>query len=186
MAAKAIQVEDSVMEALIELFRTHGYQGTSLSQIMSATGLVKASLYHRFSGGKQQMALAVIDHVAQIFAQHILAPLQEPGDPRKRLAETVKRLRTFYAAGAKACLLETMSLAVSRAIRTRARRALDYWVDALAAFAKANGVPAALAAARAEEAVVSIEGALVLARLSGDRRIFERVLQRMPAELLEA
>src|SRR6266481_2155438 len=45
-------------EDLAAVFRRKGYAGTSYSDIREATGLVKASLYHRFPGGKEAMVTA--------------------------------------------------------------------------------------------------------------------------------
>ena len=56
--------ENEALNTLTGLFRDRGYDGTSLSLIMKATGLVKASLYHRFRGGKEEMAETVMDWVA--------------------------------------------------------------------------------------------------------------------------
>lgn len=151
---------------------------------MTSTSLVKASLYHRFPGGKEEMAIAVIDWVSRIFAEHILAPLQDQGPPHRGLTLTASRIKTFYAGGAKACLLETMSFAVSPSIREHVWKALDYWIGAFAQFAAANGFPGDAAHSRAEEAVASIEGALVLARLTGDRNVFERALAALPSYLI--
>ena len=53
---------------------------------MKATSSVKASLYHRFAGGKEEMAQTVMDRVAGEFAASLLAPLSESGDPVERLA----------------------------------------------------------------------------------------------------
>ena len=82
--------EDEVLSTLTRLFRDHGYDGISLSLIMKATGLAKASIYHRFRGGKEEMAATVMDRVAGEFASDLLAPLNEPGDPAERLRETGK------------------------------------------------------------------------------------------------
>jgi len=43
-------------DALTDVFRTYGYEGATLSRISEATGLQRASLYHRFPGGKEAMA----------------------------------------------------------------------------------------------------------------------------------
>ena len=48
--------EDNVMSALLGLFWDKGYEATSLSDIMTATGLRKGSLYSLF-GGKRDMYL---------------------------------------------------------------------------------------------------------------------------------
>ena len=42
--------EDELLDRLTDVFRTYGYEGASLSKISEATGLQRASLYHRFPG----------------------------------------------------------------------------------------------------------------------------------------
>ncbi len=51
--------ENTVSAALMEQFWAHGYDGTSLSDIMRVTGLGKASLYAGF-GNKQAMYLRAL------------------------------------------------------------------------------------------------------------------------------
>ena len=48
-----------VIGNLMHVFRTVGYDGASLSELASPTGLKKASLYHRFPNGKKEMAEVV-------------------------------------------------------------------------------------------------------------------------------
>jgi AcrR family transcriptional regulator len=178
--------EDKVLGRLTGLFRDHGYDGTSLSLIMKATGLVKASLYHRFRGGKEEMAATVMDRVAGEFASNLLAPLNEPGDPAERLRETGERLRKFYGSGKKACLLDTLTLnRESPAVRARAKAALEFWIDSFARFAKDScGLPRVLAMERAQEAVSALEGGLVIARVSGNVAPFMRAIESLPERLM--
>lgn len=95
---------------LAEVFRTHGYEGASLSLISQRTGLQRASLYHRFPEGKLQMAEAVLDWVDERFIGHVLAPLSEAGEPSQRVAETAKRLDGYFDGGRNSCLLDVLSL----------------------------------------------------------------------------
>ncbi len=178
--------EDKLLSTLTGLFRDHGYDGTSLSLIMKATGLVKASLYHRFRGGKEEMAAAVMDRVAGEFASDLLAPLNERGDPAERLRETRERLRKFYGSGKKACLLDTLTLnRESPAVRARAKAALDFWIDSFARFAEDScGLPRVLAMERAQDAVSALEGGLVIARVSGNRAPFMRAIESLPERLM--
>lgn len=177
--------EDKVLSTLTRLFRDHGYDGTSLSLIMQATGLVKASLYHRFRGGKEEMAATVMDQVADEFASNLLAPLNEPGDPAERLRETGERLRKFYGSGKRACLLDTLTLnRESPAVQARARTALEFWIDSFARFAESCGLPRALAMERAQDAVSVLEGGLVIARVSGSKAPFMRAIESLPERLM--
>src|SRR5260370_20753957 len=147
--------EDKLLSTLTGLFRDHGYDGTSITLTMKARGLVKASLYDRFRGGKEEMAATVMDRVAGEFASDLLAPLNEPGDPVERLRETGERLRKFYGSGKKACLLDTLTLnRETPAVQARAEAALGVWIDSFARFAEGSGgLPRVLAMARAQNAV---------------------------------
>jgi TetR/AcrR family transcriptional repressor of lmrAB and yxaGH operons len=178
--------EDKVLSTLTGLFRDHGYDGTSLSLIMKATGLVKASLYHRFRGGKEEVAATVMDRVAGEFASDLLAPLNEPGDPAERLWETGERLRKFYGSGKKACLLDTLTLnRESPAVQARAKAALEFWIDSFARFAVDScGLPRILAMECAQDAVSALEGGLVIARVAGNRAPFMRAIESLPERLM--
>src|SRR5690348_16932169 len=51
--ARVVAERSDVIPQLGELFRKHGFVGTSLSLITAHTGLGKGSLYHFFPGGKE-------------------------------------------------------------------------------------------------------------------------------------
>ena len=176
--------EDSLLEALQGVFCRHGFEGASLSLIADATGLQRASLYHRFPDGKAGMAVAVLERVLATFGSTVLAPLSKPGDPAARVRQTAKQLGEFYAGGKRSCLLETLSLgAPAPAVRAAVQRALSAAIDAFAAVARECGASPAEAARRAEQALVEVQGALVVARVSGDIKPFERVLKALPERI---
>lgn len=56
---------DAARERLImtigRVFRRYGYEGASLSILSRETGLGRSSLHHFFPGGKEDMAMAVLD-----------------------------------------------------------------------------------------------------------------------------
>ena len=62
--------------------------------------------------------------------------------------------------------------------------AAEGWIAAFAGIATAEGAGPAEARNRAEDAVAAIEGALVLARVTGNRAPFARALERLPSVLL--
>ncbi len=176
--------EDHLLDRLTEVFRLHGYQGASLSLIAEATGLKRASLYHRFPGGKKEMAEAVLQRADTWFVSHILAPLTEPGEPSARIREMANRLSDFYGGGHHSCLLDSLSLGDEDvAIRRHIERSFTAWLGALVGIARESGLSPATAKLRAEEALVHIQGALVMARATGETQPFARVLQNLP-ELL--
>ena len=76
--------EDALLDRLSNVFRTHGFEGASLSLISKETGLQRASLYHRFPGGKEDMAKAVLERAWRWLDDHALSPLKEPEKPETR------------------------------------------------------------------------------------------------------
>ena len=73
----------------------------SLRQLSAAIGLEKASLYHRYPCGKDEIVLAVVARVARRFGEHVFAPLKTAASPRARVAVVAKQLRVFYSDGTK-------------------------------------------------------------------------------------
>ena len=57
---------------------------------------------------------------------------------------------------------------------------MQAWINAFTEIAKQSGFSAAEARSRAEEAIISIEGSLVLARSVGTAETFERTLTILP------
>jgi len=64
------------------------------------------------------------------------------------------------------------------------KQALNVWIDAVAEVLIDAGIERSLARQRAEDAILQIQGALVLTRGLEDTAPFERVLQHLPEILL--
>ena len=185
MGARKVD-DERLMNALMDVFRAYGGEGASLSRLSAATGLQRASLYHRFPGGKDEMLLAVLHRVDQRFDHDVLAPLRESDEPVRRVKRVVARLREFYGGGEKSCLYDTLSLqGGSEALCAHIRSSLEGWIDAFAAIAREAGLSPGVARRRAEDALIRIQGALVVARIREDVRVFERMLTELPALLTE-
>jgi AcrR family transcriptional regulator len=177
--------EEKLVEQLMKIFRRKGYEGTSYADLMKATGLVKASLYHRFPGGKEEMVNALLEEVDRQFAKHVLAPAYEEGDPAGRARLIARRLQKFYGDGKRSCLLDVLSLGENRSTLNHARKSMEFWLESLARIGKDAGLQPKMARKRAEEAVASVEGGLVLARVLGNQRPFLRVLASLPQSLTQ-
>jgi len=178
MPAPSIPREE-VVRRLLGCFQAHGYDGASLAELSKATGLGKSSLYHYFPGGKEDMARAVLDEIDRWMSVHALGPLKGPGSPRQRLARMVAALDGFYAGGRCACVLGNLVVGDSRRLfQKRLRAAFAAWIDALAELAVEAGQSKAHARVWAQDFVLGIEGALVLARGLDDPVPFRRVMRR--------
>jgi TetR/AcrR family transcriptional regulator, lmrAB and yxaGH operons repressor len=177
--------EDLLLERLTDVFRSVGFDGASLNDLAAATGLQKSSLYHRFPGGKEQMATEVIERLGNNSVTGALASLDADGPIRERVEQVGRALTVFYEAGAKSCLLDTMSVGDTGSdISSALAAAASGWITAFERVAASTGVHPSVAMARAQDAIAAIEGALVLARVTNDRRPFARAIERLPDSLL--
>src|SRR5882757_4396779 len=124
--------DNRLYRELSGIFRRKGYDGASYSDLMKATGLVKASLYHRFPGGKADMVNAILSEVDRQFADYVVKPAFEVGEAQVRARKIARRLREFYRSGEQWCLLDTVTLADSPSIRAHAQRSIESWINAFA------------------------------------------------------
>ena len=177
--------DEDLMTRIGLVFRDVGYSAASLNMLAKATGLSKASLYHRFPEGKEQMACEVLEKTGRWFEEHILKPLEGPGAPQDKLRSMSVLLDAFYDGGRKACLLNMLSSPrmddgpFSQQIRTM----FSAFIDALSTVALEAGVAPKTARHRAERVVMLLQGALVLSRGLGDVGPFRLFLDTIEDEL---
>lgn len=185
--ARPQSIDDpTLLQRLGCVFREVGYDGASLALLSKASGLQRASLYHRFPGGKQQMADEAIGAALAWFDANVFAPLRGSEPPRERLQTVIANLDAFYASGRQACLLNLMAAApeapgpFAPAIKT----AFEALIAAFAGVARDVGHDAEASVARAQRSVMLLHGSLVVARGLASNEPFQMFLRTLPAELL--
>ena len=178
--------DQQIFARLSDVFRRKGYEGASYAELMAATGLVKASLYHRFPGGKEEMVDAILSQVDRTFSDYVLRPAWEEGPPRERARQMALRLGEFYGSGTRWCLLDTLTLSSTPRTMKHARRSMMFWIKSFERIGRDAGLPPTSARRRAEDAVSAIEGGLIVSRVLKDRRPFKRALASLPIRLTAA
>lgn len=176
---------DEIVLVLFDLFRRAGYDAVSIADISSATGLGKSSLYHHFPGGKPDMAEAVADFARAHLRKSVFDGLAAEGPLAKKLAAMTDFVSKMYEGGGAPCLIASMMISPNagpRAIDT-VKAIIADWIDALAGALRRDGAPAATARKRATDAVIAIQGALVVARATGERKIFDDTMKAMRRSL---
>lgn len=177
--------KNTAIPQLLTVFRQYGYEGATLAKLSEATGLGRASLYHHFPKGKEEMAASVLDYLNQGLQENILAPLHSDRPPADRIHAMNKNIDAFYHQGEQACLLALLSVGEAHDLfQSQIQQALDLWIESLAQVAIEANVNPKTAHQRAEDAVLQIQGALVLARGLNNTAIFKRVLKHLPEMLL--
>jgi AcrR family transcriptional regulator len=181
---QSVDAED-LLTRLAEVFAAVGYEGASLARLAQAAGLQKASLYHRFPGGKAEMAARVLARAAARLEAEVLAPIRAGGPLKARMAAAVAALDRYYDGGRRACLFNMLAAPDlgGGPFGPAIRDAFAALVDGFAVLAGAAGNGTRKARRKAERAVMLVQGSLVLARGTGDPAPFRAVLERLPDEL---
>jgi AcrR family transcriptional regulator len=172
------------LPALIEVFREHGYEGTSISLVSEKTGLGKGSLYNFFPGGKEEMARAALAEIEGWFQHVVFEPLRNSSDPREGVERMFDGVVDYFRSGRHACLIGAFALASSRdRFASEITRYFATWRADLAQALTRKGFDATVSEALSEETLAGVQGALVLARALDDPNIFLRTITRLRTRL---
>lgn len=168
-----------------DLFRSHGYHGTTLSIIKEASGLGKGSFYHHFPEGKEGAAGRVLDEVHEWFENHVYAPLEKPPFNRHSIENMTAKTLEFFQNGNRVCVPGSFALYDARDLfPDQIRTYFERWIAALAFNLKKQGVAASESRALAAQAVAEIQGGLVVSRALQDPDLFAKILKRTERDLL--
>lgn len=183
--SKALLTKDALVDKLVDVVYDYGYDGATLSVISEVTGLGKASLYHHFPGGKEQMASAVLAHSDRWGEQHIGSLLASARSPQAKVRGIFQALDEVHTRSHQLTLMNVFTYGAARGVfgeqvGERVKAGLAVLSDLLCQC----GVPQADATSRALDAYIQIEGAMVLARTLDDLEIFRRVVRALPDRLL--
>lgn len=88
--------KDRIMEAAMNLFHDHGFQGTGLEHILSSSGVCKSNFYYHFKS-KEELGLKVIERKVQEMRQSVIEPSLGNADlsPKQRVLAFFERMLTF-------------------------------------------------------------------------------------------
>lgn len=176
---------EEMIERLFEVFRDRGFEGASMADLAAATGLGRSSLYHAFPGGKDEMARAVLAYIRTRLQADVVAALQGTGSIRSRMKRMTDAIEAMYQKGTVGCVLGAFSLGKSReTFRPELQDIFGFWIEALAATLREANVAPGEAHRRAEDAIMAIQGSLVLACGTGDPTAFRRLIKALPQRVL--
>jgi TetR/AcrR family transcriptional regulator, lmrAB and yxaGH operons repressor len=178
--------KETYVPHLLELFRQHGYDGATLSKISEATGLGKASLYHHFPGGKDEMVSTVLAFLERWMEQRILTALQSDGDTLTRMQRMCDQINELYQGGEKPCLFAILLMGSARDVfYSRVNLLFRVWLDAIAQVLHEAGLDETTAMHRSEDAAIVIQGSLILSQGLGSCAPFQRALKELPHHLCQ-
>lgn len=154
-----------MVEQMALLLATKGLQGASFSEVLSAAGAPRGSLYHYFPDGKDQLVNAALDFAAQR-AFRVIDTLR--GWPAVEVATGfIAAWRTLLerASLEAGCAIMTVTAAAqSDQLQTKVGEIFRAWRAKLAEALRDGGVAPARAEAMAANLLAACEGAVGMAR----------------------
>ena len=131
------------------------------------------------------MAEAVLEQIGNWIEENIFIPLRSPGTVRDRILAMTESIDKFYESGQAPCILAVMSLGeADNLFHQRLEASLKRWLDELTRVVEETGVTPEVAKIRAEDAMMLIQGALVLVRVTNTIEPFKRAMVKIPQVLL--
>lgn len=171
-------LDEDMIKGLMSVLRSKGYDGASLADLAKATGLKKASLYHRFPEGKQAMAKAVLNFVDEWIATNIYQELQNDSINRvQRLENILENIRVMYQDGEATCIFRALTMENSiQLFGAQIHETMQKWLDAFTEIGELFGFSKTTAETKALQAFINIQGSLIVAKGMNAPIIFKSAL----------
>jgi TetR/AcrR family transcriptional repressor of lmrAB and yxaGH operons len=160
-----------LVRTMARLLRDQGFTATGRAQLLAESGVTNGSLYHHFPGGMEELAEAALEASGQAVADALRQALELA--PNTALG--VARFLDIAAGPAGEDLCPGCPIAptalespiISPRLRATAARCFDQWEGLIATRLVADGHSEGSATELASAALALVEGALLLARVSG-------------------
>lgn len=181
-----------IIRKAIDVFQRRGYHATSMSDLAEACGLMKGSFYHYFRS-KEELMQAVLESVRAYYNQKVFAIAYDDAlPPRERLVRIFRKQEPIITQNFAGCLFGNMTLetiSTESEFRALLQGFFEDWLRAFEhLFAAAGYAPGEQARSQAQQAVMEIEGAIMMMRLYDNFDMLQaaclRVLDRLGEGLL--
>ena len=178
-------VRDRMVAGAMAMLAERGLQATSFSEVLSATGAPRGSLYHHFPGGKDQLVAAAVDR-----AGAVLADAMEPATDAPAPVVVARFLAIWRALLTRSrceagCAVAAVTVATdSPDLLMHVSGVFRGWRELLGDLLQRGGLSREQASRFALLLIASVEGAVVLSRADQDLQPFEIVAQQLTEQVL--
>ena len=181
---------EAVLAAATRLMHVRGYQNTSLDDVLRESGVGKGNFYYHFKS-KEDLGYAILDQIVAAFLERTLEPCfadaETPpfGQIRCFLDRVLQAQRERNCVGG--CVMGNLASELSdvhEGFRTRLATLFTAWQARLASAFEAARSRGELAAVSEPETVArfvvaSLEGAILLAKVSKDIHVMEQCVSEL-------
>jgi AcrR family transcriptional regulator len=186
--SKAEQTRENIIKQAAELFNQKGYSGSSISDIMRATGLQKGGIYNHFKS-KDDLALEAFDYAYRLVSQRVWEAVRKENSAIKRLQALVSVYLDYLenppiAGGCPILNTAVESDDAHPALRDRVRDAVNNWHSLICriiqkGIAKGEIQPSVEPDVVATIVISTIEGAIMMSKLYRDPIYLERAINHL-------
>lgn len=171
--------DTELINRLFTVLRTKGYDGASLNDLASASGLQKASLYHRFPGGKKDIVLAVLNHIGEWTQQQLITIVENPHTtPLEKLTTILDNINNLYQSGNSPCITQTLSMENSALLFSeQLKEGIKIWLNTFSKLAIEFGKDTQTSNEIANQVIIQIQGSLILSKAINTTNPFSTALQ---------
>jgi TetR/AcrR family transcriptional repressor of lmrAB and yxaGH operons len=167
--AKAADSKGKTLAAAARLFRQQGYHGTSLHDILAASGSPRGSLYFHFPKGKEEIGEAALALAGEAVRQGIARAAEASDSAEIFLVRLVRGMaadleHSDYKEGCPIAATALETAAQSEVLGAATRTAFQKWENEIRRGLFRFGMAAGDADLTATMVLSQLEGALLLAR----------------------
>jgi TetR/AcrR family transcriptional regulator, lmrAB and yxaGH operons repressor len=192
--AKVSSAREDMLSAAIELFRSRGYDGVGVAELLQKSGAPRGSLYFHFPGGKEQIGAEVVERVGLTVAGRFRELAMSDVDMHTFIERVFKttakecKERDYKAS----CPMAAIAAGVSSdnpKLQAAIREAFASWEREIATAAEMRGMTTKNADAFASSFLTAMEGAFVVSKAQGNATAHinaSRAMQALAGALLAA
>ena len=177
-------VRERMVDGAMALLARRGLQATSFSEVLSATGAPRGSLYHHFPQGKDQLVTAAVERASAVLLSAMGTVAGAPAEAvvERFLAVWRVVLTQSHCEAGCAVLAVTVDAESSQQL-TLVSVVFRGWRNRLAELLAQGGLSKVQARNFATVLIASVEGAVVLSRADQSLEPFETVARHLTNDL---
>lgn len=187
---KGESTRERIVAQAANVFSERGFFGSSMTDLLAATGLRKGGLYNHFAS-KEQLALEAFDYAVGLIERRYTAALAGRTGAVERLLAIADVIRSLIDSPAVTGGCPILNTAIESddampLLRDRAREAMTGWQRLIGATVKAGVASGELRAGTDPYVVATVmtatlEGAVFLSKLYGDAVHMHRAVDHVTA-----
>lgn len=179
---------ERMLETASRELRRHGYEASSLKDILEASDAPRGSLYHHFPGGKDQLVYEAtrrsVERITRALEETMAATKDPVAGVRAYVEAAAAELRrSDYAFGCPVAPVVLDDPPPDSSLAELCRATFDAWKETYAAHLTEAGVDPARVDSLAIMLVAAVEGGLLLARAHRDTGPLDAVADELAASM---